>query len=97
MKKLVLLVTYKLKEDAHEEFLAEIYASGFPEKVREEDGCLRYEYYFDAEAPETILLVEEWESEAQQKKHLETEHMKNFREIKEMYVEETVIEKLYKE
>mgnify|MGYP003375351318 CR=1 FL=1 len=36
------------------------------EKTREEDGNLKYEYYFSAERENEILIVEEWKSKESQ-------------------------------
>ena len=35
-------------------------------KVQQEDGFERYDYYLSAADPDELLIVEEWDSEAQQ-------------------------------
>lgn len=94
MNTLLLLVTYKTRPGLREEFINKIYASDILEKIRQEDGCISYSYYFDADDPDTILLVEEWVSEAYQKKHMQTLHMKEFMPVKESYVSATKVRKI---
>lgn len=93
MKHLTLLVTYTTKPEMQEAFLHSIMESGILEKVRKEDGCLRYEYYSSVEDENQILLVEEWSSEEQQKIHLEQPHMAELKELKEKYVIDTKVKK----
>ncbi len=94
MGKMMLLVRYKTKPDTRESFMKEVMSSGVLGKIREEDGCVSYDYYHDVAEPEEILLVEEWQSEEQQKQHLQTEHMKILKAIKEKYVLETSVRKI---
>ena len=60
MKPLRLLVTYTAKPGQRDAFLRAVLQSGVPETVRQEDGCLRYDYFLSAERPDEILLIEEW-------------------------------------
>ena len=43
-------------------FAEEMMASGIVEKVRAESGNLRYEYFLPIDDPETVLLIDAWES-----------------------------------
>ena len=61
--------------------------------VRAEDGCEGYDYYFSAEKPVTVLLVEKWASARQQEAHLQTAHMAELMRIKEKYILNTAVEK----
>jgi quinol monooxygenase YgiN len=61
--------------------------------VRAEDGCEGYDYYFSAESPDTVLLVEKWASAKQQEAHLQTAHMAELMKIKEKYISDTSVEK----
>lgn len=71
----------------------EITASGILNTVRAEDGCEGYDYYFSAESPDTVLLVEKWASAKQQEAHLQTAHMAELMKIKEKYISGTSVEK----
>lgn len=55
---LLLLVKYTAKPGGGEKFVREITASGILNTARAEDGCEGYDYYFSAENPDTVLLVE---------------------------------------
>lgn len=61
--------------------------------VRAEDGCEGYDYYFSAEKPDTVLLVEKWDSAKQQEVHLQTAHMVVLMKIKGKYISGTSVEK----
>lgn len=61
--------------------------------VRAEDGCEGYDYYFSAEKPDTVLLVEKWASAKQQEMHLQTAHMVVLMKIKGKYISGTSVEK----
>ena len=90
---LLLLVKYTAKPGGGEKFVREITASGILDAVRAEDGCISYDYYFSAESPDTVLLVEKWASAKQQEVHLQTAHMAELMRIKEKYILNTAVEK----
>lgn len=94
MKHLVLLVNYKTKPKTREDFIKEVIDFGVLQKIQEEDGFLAYNYYYDATDSDSILLVEEWQSEEQQQKHLKTDHMKVLKRIKEKYILDTSVRKI---
>ena len=95
MNQLLLLVTYHTRTGARADFLRAMETSGILERIRREDGCLRYDYFLSADEPEAILLVEKWESEEKQLLHLQPPHMAQFRaHITELYVKETAVEKI---
>lgn len=91
---MLLQVLYTTKPGMREAFLSTIMQKGIDQKVRQEDGCLCYAYYCALHHADEVLLVEEWESEEHQKKHMEQPHMEELKEIKNQYVEHTKIEKM---
>lgn len=93
-EKILLLVTYEVKPGERENLVNAVTEAGILGKIREEDGCISYQYYFDSTDANRILLVEKWKSEAKQQEHLKTTHMKAFKEIKEQYVLNTTVEKV---
>ena len=44
-------------------FAQEMESSGTADKIRAEKGNLRYEYFFPMNDPETVLLIDSWESQ----------------------------------
>lgn len=95
MSQILLCVTYVAKTNKRMDFLNEILSSGVLEKIQEEDGCLCYEYFLSSKNENDILLIERWESENQQQKHLEQQHMEVIKEIKNRYILYTQMEKFF--
>lgn len=94
MNEIMLFVTYTTKPNIRDCFLSELYSSGVLEEILQEDGCISYEYYLSTKNKDEILLIEKWNSEKQQKKHLNQPHMQVLRIIKERYVLNTHVEKI---
>lgn len=90
---LLLLVKYTAKPGGGEKFVREITASGILNTARAEDGCEGYDYYFSAENPDTVLLIEKWVSPEQQEARLQSAHMAELMRIKERYISGTSVEK----
>lgn len=92
MKNLNILVTYiALDSEAAKNFVEELENSGAAAKVRAEEGCIKYDYYFSAHKPEEVLLVEEWESAEHQKVHMTQPHMADVMAIKDKYIKDTQV------
>lgn len=91
MGRLILLVKYKMKSGSREAFVDEVTSSGILEKIKREDGFVSYDYYYDAVDPNSLLLMEEWQSEAQQQQHLLSSHMQALKQIKDKYVLSTSV------
>ena len=73
MEHMMLLVTYRMLPGQRDAFLQEVTAAGILAKVQQEDGFERYDYYLSAADPDELLIVEEWNSEAQQQAHVNTD------------------------
>ena len=54
---------YTGKNGSARKFAGEMTASGTVAAIRAEAGNLRYEYYQPLDDPETILLIDSWESQ----------------------------------
>lgn len=93
MEHFLIYVTYRTKPGCRELFVKELTEQGVLDAVRKEDGCYRYEYFFSSEDENSLLLLEEWESEAHQRIHVKQPHMAQAMELKARYVEETRIGK----
>ena len=94
MKSVLLLVTYTAKPGMREIFLRDVRDSGVLSAIRNEAGCLRYDYFLDAEDSDRILLVEKWESAEHQQIHQTQPHMKHLLEIKSLSIASTSVEQL---
>lgn len=86
MNTYLLFVTYHAKAGKAQDFVRELEESGAAQKVRAEEGCIRYDYFFSAADPDTVLLFEEWESVAHQQIHLTQPHIALIKAAKEKYI-----------
>ena len=77
---------YTGKNGAAKKFAEEMISSGTVEKIRAENGNLRYEYYlpFDGD-DETVLLIDSWENQEAIDIHHSTPMMKTIAELREKY------------
>lgn len=95
MKPLLLLVTYTAKPGMREQFLSEIKECAILETIRREAGCLTYDYFLAAEDENRLLLVEKWTSQEQQQIHMAQPHMKQLAEVKDRWIAQTNVERIY--
>ena len=93
MSTLKLMVTYKLKPGKRESFVQKLIDTGILAKIRVEKGCLGYNYFYAEDDSDCLLLLEEWESEADQKAHMDQPHMKELFTFKNDYCESTELKK----
>lgn len=90
---LKLSVNYFSKPGRREEFLRRIVEGGILAAIRAEEGCLRYDYYLSCQNEDEILLLEEWDTAEHQRIHMEQEHMKRLRVIKDDCIADTQLHK----
>lgn len=95
MKKIMLIVKYKAKHGPREKFVNDVFDLHIIDKIKCEDGFISYKYFYDAKEADDLLLVEEWKSEEKQQNHLKTEHMKELKELKDKYLLDTKVTKIY--
>ena len=73
MIKVVAKVTLKPEHiDTFKNLVAEIVA-----ETRREDGCIAYQLYNDVNATHVFAFIEEWESDAHLKAHMNSAHFKS--------------------
>ena len=66
-------------------FAQEMESSGTADKIRAEKGNLRYEYYFPMNDPETVLLIDSWESQEAIDIHHASPMMQTIASLREKY------------
>ena len=76
---------YTGKDGSARKFAEEMVSSGTVEKIRNEKGNIRYEYYQSLDDPETILLIDAWESQEAIDAHHASPMMKTLAELREKY------------
>ena len=89
MEELKLYVVYHAKPGGREMFVRTLVEQGVLTAIRNEPGCLAYDYYFSAQDENELLLIERWESAAHQRVHMEQPHMARLREVKDKYIADT--------
>ena len=60
-------------------------SSGTVDKIRAEEGNLRYEYYVSMEDPETVLLIDSWTDQTAIDAHHASPMMATIAELREKY------------
>lgn len=91
---MLLLVTYTVKPQKRTSFLQDVLKSHILDQIHKEDGCIRYEYYLNAQKEDQILLVEEWASKEQQELHLQQPPMQLLKNLKDKYIISTDVRTL---
>ena len=76
---------YTGKNGAARAFAEEMVNSGVVSAIREEDGNLRYEYFFPMEDPETVLLIDQWRDQAAIDAHHASSMMSQIAALREKY------------
>ncbi len=76
---------YTGKNGSAREFVKEMVASGTVDKIKSEPGNLRYDYFIKADDPETVLLIDSWESQDALDAHHASPMMKTIAELREKY------------
>ena len=66
-------------------FAREMEESGTAAAIRAERGNLRYEYFFPMNDPETVLLIDAWESQEAIDRHHASLMMETIKALREKY------------
>ena len=66
-------------------FVEEMESSGTADAIRAEEGNLRYDYFFSAADPETVLLIDSWASQEAIDAHHATPMMQTIAALREKY------------
>ena len=78
-------IRYKGENGNARKFAQEMIESGTVAGIRAEDGNLLYEYYYSADDPETVLLIDSWESQEAIDVHHSSIYMPKIAELREKY------------
>lgn len=97
MEELKLYVVYHAKNGGREQFVRTLAEQGVLTAIRQEPGCLAYDYYFSAQDENELLLIERWASQEQQRVHMQQPHMDAVRAAKAQYIERTDVGKFHTE
>lgn len=82
---LTVLIRYKGKEENVKHFIIEMVSLGIVDQIRNEEGNVRYEYFFPLEDPNSVLLVDSWINQEALDKHHQLPLMKEIVKLREKY------------
>lgn len=76
---------YTGKDGAALRFAEEMESTGTADKIRNEEGNLRYEYYSSVSDPETVLLIDAWLDQEALDYHHQSPMMEVIASLREKY------------
>ena len=82
---LTINIYYTGENGSAKKFAEEMVSSGVVDRVRSEKGNLRDNYFFPMDDPETVLLIDRWESEEALDEHHKSPMMKEIAELRDKY------------
>ncbi len=78
-------IYYTGEKDNARKFAEEMIASGIVSDIRNEDGNLKYDYFFPMNDEETILLIDSWKDQNALDKHHASPMMDKIIKLREKY------------
>ena len=90
---LIINIYYKGENGNARRFAEEMVSSGIVDRVRKEDGNLRYEYFFPMDDLETVMLIDKWKDEKALDMHHKSPMMKEIAFLREKYKLSMKVEK----
>ena len=78
-------IYYTGKNGNARKFAEEMTSSGLVEQIRGEEGNEKYAYFFPAEDPETVLLIDRWRDQAALDVHHKTPMMEKIAALRTKY------------
>lgn len=86
-------VTYYCKPGQRDAFFQALCQLGVRNNSIHEEGNLKYDYFFDAQNTDALLLVESWTSPELQQVHCETEIFAQLQALKAQFCDNVHIDK----
>ena len=90
---LIINIYYTGENGSARKFVNEMISSGIVDRIRKEEGNLRYEYFFPVDEPETVLLIDKWKDETALDIHHKSVMMKEIAELREKHGLKMKVEK----
>lgn len=66
-------------------FVEEMISSGTVSLIKQEEGNIKYDYFYPVEEKETVLLIDSWENQKAIDKHHNSPMMQKIFELREKY------------
>ena len=78
-------IYYKGENGNAKKFAEEMVSSGIVDRVRKEEGNLKYEYFLPFDDEETVLLIDRWKNEEALDIHHKSEMMRQIADLRNKY------------
>lgn len=82
---LTINIHYTGEGGAARRFAEEMEASGTADEIRAEEGNLAYRYYFPADDPESVLLIDRWHDQVALDAHHASPMMARIAQLRDKY------------
>ena len=82
---LTINIRYTGENGAARNYVREMEESGIADRIRAIEGCLRYDYFFPADDPEGLLLIDEWADQAALNRYHSSPMMQEAAALREKY------------
>lgn len=82
---LTINIRYSGENGSARKYVEEMESSGIAARIRAIEGCLRYDYFFPADDPEGLLLIDEWESQEALNRYHSSPVMREASALREKY------------
>lgn len=82
---IVMNLYYSGEGTAAQDFVREMEASGIADRIRKEDGNLRYSYFISTEDDSTVLLIDAWRDQEALDVHHQSDMMAEIAQLRDKY------------
>ena len=82
---LTMILTYTGKNGAAQKYAKEMVSSGIVDRIRQQPGNLRYEYFQPLDDPESIVLIDTWKDQAALDADHHSPMMKELAQLRDKY------------
>ena len=82
---LTINIYYTGENGSAKRFAEEMVKTGVVDRIRQEPGNERYNYFFPMDGEETVLLIDRWKNEEALDEHHKSPMMKEIADLREKY------------
>lgn len=82
---LTINIRYTSQDGGARKYVEEMESSGIAARIRAIEGCIRYDYFFPADDPEGLLLIDEWADQEALDRYHSSPVMKEAAALREKY------------
>ncbi len=78
-------IRYSAEDGNARKYVEEMESSGIVARIRAIEGCLRYDYFYPADDPQGLLLIDEWADQAALDRYHSSPMMQEAASLREKY------------